>query len=240
MTVAPCTPGRRRPRWADAGRAARSPGLLGLLARRRAAVQPDGDRVPDRRRRSRSVAFQLPELGLLTLAMLIPILSGGLNLAITFTANIAALALAWVLQADGGRRGRDGRLPASAALAALAVGARHRLGHGGGDRLYRRASDPGLARHDDLPARARRVPDPRRRRLRLSAVRRPHRAWLGSPASRSRCSIFIACVALWHVLLSRTRLGFSIYMVGSNIEAARYSGIDTQRALDAGLYACRA
>jgi simple sugar transport system permease protein len=38
-----------------------------------------------------SVAFQLPELGLLTLAMLIPILSGGLNLAITFTANIAAL-----------------------------------------------------------------------------------------------------------------------------------------------------
>ena len=38
-----------------------------------------------------SVAFQLPELGLLTLAMLLPILTGGLNLAITFTANIAGL-----------------------------------------------------------------------------------------------------------------------------------------------------
>src|SRR3954471_24253325 len=49
-----------------------------------------------------SVAFQLPELGLLTLAMLIPILSGGLNLAITFTANICGLVLAWVLQANGG------------------------------------------------------------------------------------------------------------------------------------------
>ena len=35
-----------------------------------------------------SIAFQLPELGLLTLAMLVPILTGGLNLAITFTANI--------------------------------------------------------------------------------------------------------------------------------------------------------
>lgn len=41
-----------------------------------------------------SVAFQLPELGVLTLAMLMPILTGGLNLAITFTANIAGLTLA--------------------------------------------------------------------------------------------------------------------------------------------------
>ena len=49
-----------------------------------------------------SVAFQLPELGLLTLAMLMPIIPGGLNLAITFTANIAGLTLAWVLQGQGG------------------------------------------------------------------------------------------------------------------------------------------
>ncbi|WP_219811832.1 hypothetical protein, partial [Mycobacterium marinum] len=49
-----------------------------------------------------SVAFQLPELGILTLAMLMPILTGGLNLAITFTANIAGLTLAWTLQANGG------------------------------------------------------------------------------------------------------------------------------------------
>ena len=40
-----------------------------------------------------SVAFQLPELGILTLAMLLPILTGGLNLAITFTANMAGLTL---------------------------------------------------------------------------------------------------------------------------------------------------
>ena len=74
-----------------------------------------------------SMAFQLPELGLLTLAMLVPILSGGLNLAITFQANACALAMAAVLQAFGGpeagmpaflrcaapeRRGR-GRRPAS-------------------------------------------------------------------------------------------------------------------------------
>jgi simple sugar transport system permease protein len=49
-----------------------------------------------------SIAFQLPELGLLTLAMLIPIISGGINLAIVYTANIAGLTLAWVLNANGG------------------------------------------------------------------------------------------------------------------------------------------
>ena len=69
-----------------------------------------------------SVAFQLPELGLLTLAMLIPILSGGLNLAITFTANICGLVLAWVLQANGGvEAGMFAFLIGG--LAAVAVGA---------------------------------------------------------------------------------------------------------------------
>jgi len=43
------------------------------------------------------MAFQLPELGLLTLAMFIAILSGGLNLSIIATANLTALFMAWVL-----------------------------------------------------------------------------------------------------------------------------------------------
>ncbi len=49
-----------------------------------------------------SIAFQMPVLGLLTLAMLMPIVSGGFNLAVTFTANIAGLVMAWVLQGMGG------------------------------------------------------------------------------------------------------------------------------------------
>ena len=38
-----------------------------------------------------SMAFQVPVLGLLTLAMMVPILSGGLNLAIIYTANLSGL-----------------------------------------------------------------------------------------------------------------------------------------------------
>ncbi len=44
-----------------------------------------------------SMAFQLPELGLLTLAMFIAILSGGLNLCIIATANLTSLFIAWLL-----------------------------------------------------------------------------------------------------------------------------------------------
>src|SRR5690606_31628143 len=69
-----------------------------------------------------SIAFQVPELGLLTLAMLMPIISGGFNLAIIYTANICGLTLAWVLFQFGGP---DAPLWAFAlgGAAALAVGA---------------------------------------------------------------------------------------------------------------------
>ena len=50
----------------------------------------------------RSMAFQLPELGLLALAMMVALLSGGLDLSIIATANLAALAAAAVLKAAPG------------------------------------------------------------------------------------------------------------------------------------------
>ena len=44
-----------------------------------------------------AMMFQLPELGLLSLAMAIPLISGGINLAIVATANQAGLLMAWIL-----------------------------------------------------------------------------------------------------------------------------------------------
>jgi simple sugar transport system permease protein len=43
--------------------------------------------------------------------------------------------------------------------------------------------------------------------------------------------VFIACVLIWHLLLTRMKLGFNTYMIGSNIEAARYSGVNTRKVL---------
>ncbi len=176
-----------------------------------------------------SMAFQLPELGLLTLAMLAPILSGGLNLAIIYTANISGLTLAWVLKANGGVDA-----PALAFLlgtvAALGVGATCGLVMGlviaftGAHpilvslsmMIFLRGLGEFLTRGGDISG----FPD----------YLRPigHGLVSGVPVP---LLIFGAAALVWHILLSRTRHGFAVYMIGSNIEAARYSGLNTRRTL---------
>ena len=46
-----------------------------------------------------AMMFQVPELGLLSLAMAVPLISGGINLAIIATANLSGLLMAWILVA---------------------------------------------------------------------------------------------------------------------------------------------
>ena len=48
----------------------------------------------------RAMMFEIPNLGLLSLAMAIPLISGGLNLAIIATANQAGLLMAWILTSE--------------------------------------------------------------------------------------------------------------------------------------------
>jgi simple sugar transport system permease protein len=43
--------------------------------------------------------------------------------------------------------------------------------------------------------------------------------------------LFGLAALAWHVMLSHSRHGFAAYMVGSNPEAARYSGISVRRTL---------
>jgi len=176
-----------------------------------------------------SVAFQLPELGLLTLAMLMPIVSGGINLAITFTANICGLTLAWVLHANGGP---DASVLAFVfgSLLAIAVGTASGLLMGTviaytgahpilvslSMMIFLRGLGEFLTRGGDISG----FPD----------FIQPlgHGSLIGLPVP---LLILMVAVAIWHVMMSRTRLGFSTYMIGSNIEAARYSGINTKKVL---------
>jgi simple sugar transport system permease protein len=51
---------------------------------------------------------------------------------------------------------------------------------------------------------------------------------LGVPAPMI---VFAGAVLLWYVVMSRTRLGFATRMIGSNLEATRYSGVPTRRSL---------
>lgn len=176
-----------------------------------------------------SMAFQLPELGILTLAMLVPILTGGLNLAITFTANISGLTLAWVLQANGGVDA-----PTSAfiigVIAALAVGTlagfvmgvviayvgAHPILVSLAMMIFLRGLGEFLTHGGDISG--------------FPGYVQPigHGYFLGIPIP---LLIFIFAAIVWHIMLSRTRHGFSAYMLGSNIEASRYSGVHTKRTL---------
>jgi simple sugar transport system permease protein len=174
-----------------------------------------------------SVAFQLPELGLLTLAMLLPLLTGGINLSITFTANLAGLAAAWVLQAHGGA---DAPLSAFllACLAALATGAAagaltgvaiaytraHPILVTLSMMIFLRGLGEFLTRGGDVSG--------------FPAYVAPlgHGSLFGLPIP---LLIFVLCVAVWHVVLTRSKLGFGLLMIGSNMEAADYSGLNTRK-----------
>jgi simple sugar transport system permease protein len=176
-----------------------------------------------------SVAFQLPELGLFTLAMLMPLVSGGFNLAVTFTANIAGLAMAWVLHSHGGVNAGAGAI-ASGIAAALATGAASGWVMGAiiartgaspilvslSMMIFLRGLGEFLTHGGDISG------------FPPFVLTMGNGLILGVPVP---LWIFAACAVLWHVVMTRTRLGFATRMIGSNLEATRYSGIPTTRAV---------
>jgi simple sugar transport system permease protein len=176
-----------------------------------------------------SMAIQLPELGLLTLAMLIPILSGGLNLSITYTANMSGLALAWTLQAFGGPEAGVEAFILGCVLA-LSVGAlsgfvigvvvaytkAHPILVSLSMMILMRGIGEFMSRGKDITGFPQFVQN-----IGQGEV-------LGVPIP---LLVFIACAVVWHIILSRTRQGFGTYMLGSNVMATAYSGISTKRNL---------
>jgi simple sugar transport system permease protein len=176
-----------------------------------------------------SIAFQLPELGLLTLAMLMPIISGGFNLAIIYTANISGLTLAWILNQNGGIHASVSMFVLGSA-AAISVGAlsgavmglvvayigAHPILVSLAMAIFLRGLGEFLTRGGDISG----FPDF------LHGI--GHGFILNIPVP---LIVFFVAVAVWHVILTRTRHGFSVYMIGSNIKATSYSGVHTKRTL---------
>jgi len=176
-----------------------------------------------------SMAFQAPLLGLLTLAMLAPMISGGFNLAIIYTANISGLMLAWVLLKLGGPEAGVGAILLGS-LAALVVGTlagaamgvviayvgAHPILVSLAMMIFLRGLGEFLTRGGDISG----FPP------QLAVL--GHGTLLGIPVP---LLLFGLVALIWHVVLRRSRHGFAVYMVGSNIRAAEYSGIDTKRAL---------
>ena len=178
-----------------------------------------------------SMMFQLPELGLLSLAMAIPLVSGGLNLAIIATANQAALLMAWILttQMPPDAAGSEIWLWIAIALVAgfllcvviglitgfiVAVIGVHPILVTLGTQTLITGVSIWLTRGQTLSG----FPD--------ALIHVSNETVAGIPIS---FAIFAVVALGVHILLTKTVLGIRIHMIGSNLEATRFSGVDTQR-----------
>ncbi len=176
-----------------------------------------------------SIAYQLPELGILTLAMLIPIISGGFNLAIIATANMSGLTLAWVLNSYGGPEAGVAPFLLGTILA-LAVGAASGAVMGAviayigahpilvslAMMIFLRGLGEFLTRGGDISG------------FPPFLAELGHGSVFGIPTP---LILFLLCALAWHLLLTRTRHGFAARMIGSNLRATAYSGVNTHRTL---------
>lgn len=181
----------------------------------------------------RAMMFQIPDLGLLSLAMAVPLISGGLNLAIIATANQAALLMAWMLTSGMPAHATGATMWGwlAAALAAgfvlcviigvvtgliITVLNVHPVLVTLGTQFLINGISIWLTRGMPISG----FPAP------LLAV--SNGTALGIPIS---FLLFAVVAAGTHVLLTRTPLGVRIHMAGSNLEATRYSGVDTKGVL---------
>ena len=180
----------------------------------------------------RSMAYQLPELGILSLAMMVPLLSGGLDLSIIATANLVALTIAFLFHSlvPASHGLAWGAAQVIAVVAGLAVAVVIGAANGviiaylevspilttlGAMTLIKGISI-GLTHGGVLSG----FPPP--------IVFIGNGTILGIPVV---VLIFAVLAAVMALILSRTPFGQILHMLGSNEAATRYSGIDTRKLL---------
>ena len=179
----------------------------------------------------RSMAFQLPELGILSIAMMVALLSGGLDLSIIATANLAALTVAFVFSfvpEDPGVAWVLWQVLALAAGFALALV----IGAVNGVIIAYLGVSPIMATLGAMTL------------IKGISIGVTHGGILsGFPAPILFVGngtvfgipvvmlIFVAVAIVMGIVLKSTRFGQTLNMLGSNEAATRYSGIDTRRTI---------
>jgi simple sugar transport system permease protein len=185
----------------------------------------------------RAMAFQMPELGILSLAMMVPIMSGGLNLAIIATANLSALVMAAILTSLIQPTSPPLFVAGVIALAALAGMVTSAIvGFITGIIVAYLRVHPILVTLGTMTA---------VKGLSILATNGGviggfppailflgNGSLLGVPVSMI---LFLICSVVVAIILSHAPFGVSVRLIGSNEQATRYSGVNTNRAL-VGVY----
>ena len=179
-----------------------------------------------------SMAFQMPELGILSLAMMLALLSGGLNLSIIATANLAGLTIAFVLARY--IPGSEGiawvGVQVLAIAAGFAVAALVGLVNGFviaylgvspilatlGTMTLCKGLAIGLTRGNVISG----FPE--------TIVFIGNGTVFGVPFA---LIVLALCALPVAIMLNATPFGAKVYMIGSNEKATRYSGVDTRAVL---------
>ena len=182
-------------------------------------------------RNLQSMAVQFPEFGILAFAIMITMLTGGIDLSIVGTANLSAIAAALLLSRLWGEGGAGLALELSiplAMLAALVVASACGLLNG---LLVARAGiTPILATlgtsslYTGLSYVITGGP----------AITTTQLAFIGNGAVAGvpiPVLVFVVLAVVFAVLLNRTSYGFNVYMLGTNLRAALFSGIDDVKVL---------
>lgn len=182
-------------------------------------------------RNLQSMAVQFPEFGILALAIMITMLTGGIDLSIVGTANLSAIGAALVLTRWGATG--EAALPLEllillAILAALLVGSL--CGLVNGLLVSRVGITPILATlatgaiYTGLAFVLTGGP----------AVTTTQLAFIGNGTILDLpipVIVFIVLAVAYSILLNRSAFGFNVYMLGTNPTAALFSGIDSFRVL---------
>jgi simple sugar transport system permease protein len=180
-----------------------------------------------------SMAFQIPELGLFSLAMFIAMLSGGINLSIIASANVSGIVGAIVLKSlltakIGGIGVELSILVAITVIISISViiGLINGLlvGHAGISAVLATLGTMTLLEGLSITI---------TKGGAISGFPKPF-LFIGNgflSGIPMPFVIFIFCALAVSFYLKKTRIGFSIYMIGSNETATLYSGINNNRIL---------
>ncbi|MCX7706426.1 MAG: ABC transporter permease [Anaerolineae bacterium] len=181
----------------------------------------------------RSMAFQLPELGILSLAMMITMLTGGINLSIIASANLTGIVVAMILTrlfTPYMPIGVSTLIVLLAIVAGLAVSSL--IGLLNGFLIARVEVSPILATLGTMIL---------LNGLAIVLTRGyvisgfpPALLFIGNGMILGipvPMIIFLLCAGIMALVLNRTPLGLCIYMIGSNPVACLFSGVNNRRVL---------
>lgn len=182
-------------------------------------------------RNMQSMAVQFPEFGILAFAIMITMLTGGIDLSIVGAANLSAIVGALVLTRLAGGDGAAMPLLLAAPLAILAALLIGSLcGLFNGFLVSRIGITPILATlgtgslYTGLSFVITGGP----------AITTTQLAFIGNSTILGLpipVIVFIVLAAVFSIMLNRSAFGFNVYMLGTNPTAALFSGINSHRVL---------